>query len=134
MPSRVALVDDDGCFVCGRANPLGLRLEFAFEGDEYVTYFTPGKQHQGWLGITHGGIVSTVLDEVMARCAHAMGLGALTAEMTVRLRKPAVIGARLRFAGRIDSEDSRLIHCSARATDESGALIAEATERMVKVG
>lgn len=126
-------MDDDGCFACGRANPMGLRLEFVFEGDEYVTYFTPGKQHQGWVGITHGGIVSTVLDEVMARCVHAKGLGALTAEMSVRLRKPAVTGTRLRFAGRIDSEDNRLIHCSARATDESGTLIAEATERMVKV-
>jgi acyl-coenzyme A thioesterase PaaI-like protein len=129
----VSLIDDDGCFACGRANPLGLKLEFVFEGDEYVTYFTPAKQHQGWLGITHGGIVSTVLDEVMARAIHVKGISALTAEMTVRLRRPAIVGTRIRFAGRIDSEEGRLIHCSATATDESGALIAEATERMVKV-
>ncbi len=133
MPDKVELLDNDGCFACGRANPLGLRLEFTFEGDEYVTYFTPGVQHQGWVGITHGGIVSTVLDEVMARCVHAKGVAAVTAELLVRLKKPARVGERLRFAGRIDSQSSRVIECSARATDESGTLIAEATERMVRV-
>jgi uncharacterized protein (TIGR00369 family) len=119
--------------VCGRANPVGLKLEFAFEGEEYVTYFTPGKQHQGWLGITHGGIVSTVMDEVMARCVYMKEINAITAEITVRLKKPARTGERLRFAGRIDSDGTRLITCTARATDESGAIIAEATERMLKV-
>jgi acyl-coenzyme A thioesterase PaaI-like protein len=133
LPSKVELIDDDGCFACGRANPMGLKLEFVFEGDEYVTYFTPAKQHQGWLGITHGGIVSTVLDEVMARAMHLRQISALTAEMTVRFKRPAVVGTRIRFAGRIDSEEGRLILCSATAHDESGTLIAEATERLVKV-
>lgn len=133
MAAKVDLVDNDGCFACGRANPLGLKLEFAFEGDEYVTYFTPGVQHQGWAGITHGGIVSTVLDEVMARCVHEKDIGAVTAELTVRLKRPAPVGSRIRFAGRVESANSRVIECSARATDESGVLIAEATERMVRV-
>lgn len=133
MPERIELVDNDGCFACGRANPLGLKLEFAFEADEYVTYFIPGVQHQGWVGITHGGIVSTVLDEVMARCVHELGLPAVTAELVVRLKKPARVGERIRFAGRVVSQNARVIECSARATDQSGVLIAEATERMVRV-
>lgn len=133
MSSRLELADDDGCFVCGKSNPIGLKLEFAEEGDEYVTYFTPAKEHQGWLGIVHGGLVSTVLDEVMARYVYVLGHNAVTGEMTIRLKRPAPIGQRLRFAGRIESVDRRVIHCSARATDESGQLIAEAAGRMVKV-
>jgi len=133
LPSKLELADDSWCFVCGAANPVGLKLEFAEEGEEYVTYFTPEKQHQGYLGIVHGGIVSTVLDEVMARLVHVRGLNAVTAEMTVRLKKPAPLGKRLRFAGRIDSEEGRVIQCSARATDEDGQLLAEATARMLKV-
>lgn len=133
MPSHLELGDDDGCFACGKSNPFGLRLEFEREGDEYVTYFVPEKRHQGWIGIVHGGILSTVLDEVMARYVHVLGHSAVTGEISVRFRRPARVGHRLRFAGRIDEENSRMLVCSARATDEDGTLIAEATGKMVKV-
>ncbi len=133
MPGRLELADDNGCFVCGKDNPIGLKLEFCEEDGEYVTYFTPQKQHQGFVGIAHGGIVSTVLDEVMARYVYVLGHRAVTGEMTIRLKRPARVGSKIRFAGRIESENGRLIYTSATATDEDGALIAEASARMVKV-
>lgn len=133
MPRHLELGDDDGCFVCGKDNPIGLKLKFETIGDGYVTYFTPQKQHQGYIGITHGGIVSTVLDEVMARYVHILGHHAVTGEITVRLKRPAVIGQRLKFVGRIDEENSRMLSTSAKATDEQGALIAEAWAKMIKV-
>ena len=133
MQNILGLADDDGCFVCGKSNPIGLKLEFVQEGEEYVTYFTPEKQHQGYLGITHGGIVSMVLDEVMARYCHALGHKAVTGELVVRLRKPAQTGIRLRFAGKIESDAGRVIKCSATATDDDGQLIAEATGKIIKV-
>jgi len=118
VPSHLELGDDDGCFACGKSNPFGLKLEFDREGDEYVTYFTAQKRHQGYVGIVHGGIVSTILDEVMARYVHVLGHSAVTGEMTLRFKRPARVGQKLRFAGRIEQENSRLILCSARATDE----------------
>ncbi|MHB9036552.1 MAG: PaaI family thioesterase [Armatimonadota bacterium] len=133
MSNISRLDDDNGCFVCGKSNPIGLKLEFEMEGDEYVTYFTPGKEHQSWLGFTHGGIVCTVLDEVMARYIYDMGHNAVTGEITVRIKHPAPTGMRLRFAGKIESENHRVINCSARATDESGNVIAEATGKMVRL-
>lgn len=133
MSSKLELEDDGGCFACGKHNPIGLKLEFGVEEDDCVTYFTPSKEHQGWMGIVHGGITSTILDEVMARCTLALGQHAVTAEMTVRFKRPSLVGHRLRFAGRIDEENSRMILCSARATDEDGTLIAEATGKMVRV-
>jgi len=133
VPSHLELGDDDGCFACGKSNPFGLKLEFDREGDEYVTYFTAQKRHQGYVGIVHGGIVSTILDEVMARYVHVLGHSAVTGEMTLRFKRPARVGQKLRFAGRIEQENSRLILCSARATDEDGTVIAEATGKMVRV-
>lgn len=133
MPRSLPLQDDSGCFVCGKSNPIGLKLEFAIEGEEYVTYFTPKKEHQGWVDIVHGGIMSTILDEVMARYVHVLGHNAVTGEITVRLKRPARIGQRLRFAGKVVTEDRRVIHTSACATDDEGNLIAEATGRMVRV-
>lgn len=132
MPGKLELRDDNGCFVCGKENPLGLHLEFAFEGNEYVTYFTPRREHQGWIGIVHGGLVSTVLDEVMVRGTWELGHRTATAEITVRLKKPAPIGMPIRFAARIEKENSRLMEASAKAT-LNGELIAEATGRMIKV-
>lgn len=133
MPAKLELADDNGCFVCGKLNPIGLKLEFAVEGDEYVTYFTPRKEHQGYVGIVHGGLVSTILDEVMVRYMHELGRPAVTAEMTVRLKRAAEIGRRLRFSARIESENSRVVECSAKATSEDAGLIAEAVGRLTRI-
>ncbi|MGI6295264.1 MAG: PaaI family thioesterase [Armatimonadota bacterium] len=133
MPRRLDLGDDDGCFACGKANEYGLQLEFEAINGEYVTYFTPQKRHQGYVGITHGGLVSTVLDEVMTRYAHSLGHNAVTGEITVRFKRPAKVGHRLRFVGRIESENSRMLLMSADATDEDGTQIAEASAKIIKV-
>lgn len=133
MSSKLDLADDNGCFACGKSNPIGLKLEFTQEGDEYVTYFTPKKEHQGWVGIVHGGIVCTVLDEVMARALHVLGVNAVTGEITVKFKRPTRVGQQTRFAGRLVSENGRVISCSARATDSDGQIIAEATSKIIKV-
>jgi len=55
-------LDNEGmCFACGKRNPIGLHLDFRFEGDEYVTEFVPQEVHQGFPGIIHGGLIATVL-------------------------------------------------------------------------
>ena len=54
------------CFACGTANPIGLNLEFYAESDKIFSEITPGKYHVGWADIIHGGIISTLLDEVMS--------------------------------------------------------------------
>ncbi len=127
------LRDNGMCFVCGPKNPIGLKLEFALEDGKYVTHFTPGPEHAGFIGITHGGIVSTVLDEVMARLVWVLGHKAVTAEMSIRLKKPAVTGEELTVAGWIASEGKRIIECAAEARNPAGDIVAEATARMLRV-
>jgi len=134
MSTTIDLKDDNGCFACGKSNPIGLKLEFSVEDDEYVTYFNPRKEHQGWADIVHGGIISTVLDEVMARYVYKLGHLAVTGEINIRLKKPARVGDRLRFAGKVESVDRSIIRTRARATDSEGTLIAEAAAKMVIVG
>lgn len=133
MPERPDLTDDGGCFACGKSNPVGLKLEFVEQNGEYVAFFTPAKEHQGFAGIAHGGIICTLLDEAMARYAWIRGRKAVTAEINVRLKRPARVGSILKVTGRIDSEDRRVIKASAQVTDESGEIVAQASARMVKV-
>jgi len=129
----VELEDDRMCFACGENNPIGLKLQFKFDGDRYVTRFTPRREHQGYVGVTHGGIVSAVLDEVMARLVSVKGYEAPTAELVVRLKRPAVTGQELTFTGWIVGERGRVIDCAAEARDDSGQIVAEATARMMRI-
>ena len=127
------LSDEGMCFACGANNPIGLKLTFTLEDGKYVTHFTPRREHQGYTGITHGGILSTVLDEVMARLVYTMNQRAITAELKVRLKKPVPTGEELIVSGWVVSEARRLIECAAEARDTSGEIVAEATGKMVKV-
>jgi acyl-coenzyme A thioesterase PaaI-like protein len=129
----VDLNDDGMCFACGPRNPMGLKLEFALEDGKYVTRFRPMPEHQGFAGITHGGIIATILDEVMARLVYVLGHRAVTADMHIRLRKPAVTGEELTFKGWITSEVRRVLECAAEARNPEGELVAEAVGRMIKV-
>jgi uncharacterized protein (TIGR00369 family) len=81
------------CFVCGRENPVGLRLDFYddHELDLVKAEFTVPDAYQGYPGVVHGGIVCTILDEVSGR-AVMMDKGddwlLATLRLTVRFRRP----------------------------------------------
>jgi len=121
------------CFACGKKNPIGLKLEFEKLGEEYVTEFIPKAEHQGYEGITHGGIIATLLDEAMARLVWQDSGGAVTAEMNLRLKKPAPTGRKLRISARITGGDRRRVFCEAKAIEEEGAVVAEATAVIFRV-
>jgi acyl-coenzyme A thioesterase PaaI-like protein len=75
-------------------------------------------------------MLSLVLDEVMAQAVNRSGVLAPTAEITVRFRRPARIGAPLRLTA-TRPEGRRLLTCRAEARDADGALIAEATGKFL---
>lgn len=52
----------DVCFGCGGDNPAGLHIHSYWEGDEGVCHWTPDPIHQGWVGVTCGGIIATLID------------------------------------------------------------------------
>ncbi len=58
----------DMCFVCGRDNPVGLKMTFSDNGkDEVVSTISIPEQYNGYPGIVHGGVLTTMLDETVAR-------------------------------------------------------------------
>lgn len=118
---------DDMCFACGEKNPIGLKLAFRFEGDEYVTDFEVRPEYQGWAGIVHGGLLATVLDEAMARLLWEKELNAITGRLAVRYHEPVKVGERLTVRARITKDRSRVIETEASATKSDGTLVAEAT-------
>jgi uncharacterized protein (TIGR00369 family) len=127
--------DDQNCFVCGEKNPAGLRLEFR-EGDsehEVVTEIIFPAHLQGWQGTVHGGLLATVLDEIMIKAAKAIGSTCVTAEITVKYRKPAATGVSYHVSGRVLASHGRLVTAESRLCDSTGQILAQATGKLFKV-
>ena len=129
------LEDDGMCFGCGPQNEIGLQLNFAWDGDTYATRWTPAKAHQGWADRVHGGLLALVLDETLSRAAHTRhGLFWVTAELTTRLIKPALVNQPLRVQARIQSARRRLIICTGEVVDEqTNATVATGLAKMMPV-
>jgi uncharacterized protein (TIGR00369 family) len=132
-PDEPELAVDDYCFACGRANPKGLHLAFRFEGDDYVCDFTPAKEYQGWTDIVHGGIVATVLDEVMTRLLWEKGLNAVTAELHIRLKRPVPVGQSATARARLIGSRRRIYETEAELTLADGTLAATAHGKFMRV-
>jgi len=113
------------CFACGAENPIGLQLTFIEKDETYITTFTAGPQHQGYDGIMHGGLVSTILDEVMARYLYAKGFNAVTAKLEVRFRKPTPIGQQLTAIGKIIGKRGNMYELVSEITLPDGTITAQ---------
>ena len=118
------------CFGCGRDNTIGLKLEFHQEGESVRAEFIPGELYQGWPGVVHGGLICTMLDEVIGYAAGYQGLYAVTVKMEVCYRKPAMIGQRLLLCARVKSVSGRTVVCDGEIRLEDGMLIAEANSEL----
>ncbi len=122
------------CFVCGEKNSGGLRLDFEIDKAKQTlrTTFVASPTYQGWDGIVHGGIVSTLLDEAMAKLAFELGYQAVTASLEVRFKKPAPILESLQVSGEIPEVNKRLIRARARIEKEDGTVIAEGKSTLIR--
>ncbi len=130
---KISLEDDSMCFVCGRNNTSGLGLTFDLVGNTMKTEFTPLKAHQGFTDITHGGIIATVLDEVMLNLLYRKNIHALTAELKVRFLKATKVGEKLFFSSSIEEKKSKIIKTSAQAKNSKGQTIASAQAKCIIV-
>ena len=95
---------ENPCFGCGAANPRGMHLHFETdeERQRIVGRFRLGAEYQGAHGFIHGGIIATVLDEVMSKVSRFSNVRAVTAELNVEYLKPVPCGRRAprgRFRG-----------------------------------
>jgi acyl-coenzyme A thioesterase PaaI-like protein len=110
------------CFGCGPHHPTGFRLRFHVEHDEVVTQTTPQKSHEGAPGVMHGGLVTTVADEVGAWALIALrGKFGFTGTMTSRFPRAVRVGTALEGRAKITKESSRIVHVDVRMLQEGHA-------------
>jgi len=129
----VPLPEAGRCFACGEKNPIGLKMQFTGQGEEFLSELIIGENYQGFDGIAHGGIIATALDEIMARLLLALGYNALTAKLEVRYLKPIPVGERLSLQAKLLRRKGRLLETAACACLADGTIAAEAKAASLSV-
>ena len=120
------------CFVCGDHNEHGLQARFYLVEGKAVARLVTREQFEGYRGIYHGGVISSMFDEVMIKAILARDVFAVTAEMTVRYQKPVGIGVELTFTGEIVDQKGRIYLTAGKVSDDSGTVYATATGKYLE--
>jgi acyl-coenzyme A thioesterase PaaI-like protein len=123
------------CFACGTANPIGLNLRFYRLGDAVCSDITLGKNHEGWENVAHGGIVSTLLDEVMSwAIMYFKKIFLVTRKMEVKYIRPVLIGTPLIVKGEvIDDSEPPKIRARADIRNDEGNLLVRSIGEFVEL-
>jgi uncharacterized protein (TIGR00369 family) len=114
------------CFACGELNVHGLQLKLHLEERRSWTEFVPDDRFEGWRGVTHGGIIATILDEVMAWALVAEDNWGVTARMAIDFKRPVPVGTCVRAEGWIVRNRRRLVDTAGQIVDSNGTLLATA--------
>jgi len=124
------------CLVCGADNRSGLSARFlVLDSGELVGVFTPRQEHQGYPGRLHGGIASAILDETIGRAISIANpdTWGVTAELTVRFRKPVPLDREVRALGRITRDTRRLFEGTGEIVLEDGTVAVEASGKYMRM-
>lgn len=122
-----------GCFVCGENNKIGLKAKFFLTDGKAVTEYVTEPNFEGYKNVFHGGIISTLLDEVMVKSLLALDVLAMTVELTVRFHKIVKTGEKIFFEGKLDRQKGKLIYTKGIAKNKDGEIVASATGKYLKV-
>jgi len=126
------LKDDEWCFACGPQNPHGLRLNnFQFDGTYYSVKWRPSRPYQGWVGIVHGGIVATLLDEVMTRLLWEQGYNVATAEICIKYHHASPVDEELTARAWLTNNKRRLFQTAAELLLPDGSVVASAQAKFL---
>lgn len=121
------------CFVCGDKNESGLKVDFFYDGGMAKAEFIPDGRFQGYKKILHGGIISSLLDEVMIKAVIAKKLLVVTAEIEVKFLKPVRIGERLVLEGKVIEEKGKIFEAEGKVWNSKEEVVATGKGKFFKV-
>ena len=109
-------------------------LAFAREGDEFVSITYLGTDLCGHVGMVHGGMLATMIDEGLARCCFAAlpnRIG-VTASLTIDYRSPTKAGSYVVLKAKTTKAEGRKAWVEGRIEtlgegEEPGKVLVEAT-------
>lgn len=123
------LTRDNFCFACGKNNPRGLKMDIENDRNGAHCYYSVPRDMQGWQNVTHGGLISTMLDEIMVWAAAGRDIHTVTAEMTVRFKNPLPTEHTVTIEGKVVADRKRVLIAQARIYD-SEKVYAEGSAKL----
>jgi acyl-coenzyme A thioesterase PaaI-like protein len=132
-PGAGPFTDDRYCLCCGEKNPLGFKMKFHFESEKLLSEAVIPKEYQGFANVVHGGILGTLLDELMVNLYWLKGEKAVTAEYQVRLKIPCPVNRKVFLSAWHVETKRNILLTAAQAELEDGTVVAEATAKCIKM-
>jgi len=141
---KISNLDGQTCFGCGETNPIGLQMQFLSDGQRVYSFVTVPPTMAGWDQTVHGGILSTILDEIMGwSVIYLLKKIGVTKSITVDFIKPVRVGKRLTVVGAIEEmhSDRHVMVTGEIYSDEDmlcakaqGKFVAMSTQAAVRLG
>ncbi|MFY9264974.1 MAG: PaaI family thioesterase [Solirubrobacterales bacterium] len=121
------------CLGCGPDNPAGMGLELRLDGDRVRGRICFDRRQEGAPGFAHGGAISTVLDDALGTVLMILHRPAVTANLSVDFRAPALLGRELAIEAWCERTDGRKLHLAGQIV-EGSTVIADARALFIEVG
>jgi len=100
IPNRT----NHNCFGCSPSNVSGLQMKFYTDGESVFSWLTVPPHLSGWSNLVHGGVLSTIMDEIMSWTAiHSLKKFILTKSMSIDFLKPVFTGQKLKAEGKVSN-------------------------------
>jgi len=121
--------DTHNCFACSPMNAYGLQMKFYTDEESVFTWLSVPGHLCGWNNLVHGGVLSTILDEIMSWTAmYKLKHITVTRNLTVEFIKPVHVGEQLRAQGQVcEVERQRNAEMEGALYNEDGDLCAKAS-------
>ena len=125
---RLPVRGNHNCFGCSPTNSAGLKMRFVTDGQAVYSRLAIPDHLCGWGNVVHGGILCTVLDEVMGWTAiHLLKRFAITKSIAVEFLRPVYVGEELTAEGRLaEIKGPRLAEIRGVITNSKGRICSKA--------
>lgn len=124
------------CIICGMNNEAGVKAPFyEMEDHSVVSIFQFRQIHQSYPERTHGGLVCTMLDEIIGRAIwiDEPDVWGVTMDINVKYRKPVPLDTPIKSVGRITKNSKMFFTGTGVIMDMEGKVLAEATANYIKL-
>lgn len=124
------------CYVCGRDNPVSLRMTFFLqENGDVTSEIVVPETYAGYPGMVHGGNIAAMMDEAAGRAVTGdqPNRFAVTSQLTVKYRQPVPTNQLLRVTGRVLKKRGKVSQATGEIHNQDGELLAEAEGLFVEI-
>lgn len=120
--------EDYNCFGCSPNNKCGLHLMFSDDGEFITAIWDPKPQFEGFKNVLHGGIQTTLLDEIASWTIYTkLKTAGVTSGINIKFKKPVLISkGTITLKSKVREVNKRIVTLDTYLLDSDNQLCCEA--------